>query len=192
MSLPQVIILNGTSSSGKTSIAKQLQELLPQQYLNFSIDSILYALPETDLRKMKQGEAITRAGYDWPSLVRGYHYCLPALLQAGCRLLIDNAWCDRNEKRELLTELAGYSVALIGVQCDTDVAIARELARGDRAIGLVAAQAPLVHQDMSYDIEVDTTGIDSKALALLLQEQILSRSTWSAAIESLEHLNMCA
>jgi chloramphenicol 3-O phosphotransferase len=190
MPLPQVIILNGTSSSGKTSIAKPLQELLPQQYLNFSIDSILYALPESDLQQMKQGAAITRAGYDWPSLVRGYHYCLPALLQAGCHLLIDNAWCDRNEKRELLTELAGYSVALIGVQCDIEIAKMREQARGDRAVGLVAWQAPIVHQDLNYDIEIDTTSIDPQALANLLCEQILKQFTWRGAIESLEHLNI--
>jgi len=190
MSLPQVIILNGSSSSGKTSIAKALQELLPQQYLNFSIDSILYALPDSDLQLMKQGQTIKRAGYDWPSLVRGYHYCLPALLQAGCHLLIDNAWCERHEKRELLTELAGYSVALIGVQCDLEIAQAREQARGDRAIGLVAWQAPIVHQDMTYDIEVNTAGIEPQALANKLYEQILSRSSWRGAIETLEHLNI--
>ncbi|MGL4996017.1 MAG: chloramphenicol phosphotransferase CPT family protein [Deefgea sp.] len=192
MPLPQVIILNGSSSSGKTSIAKVLQELLPQQYLNFSIDSILYALPETDLQLMKQGKTITRAGYDWPSLVRGYHYCLPALLQAGCHLLIDNAWCDRNEKRELLTELAGYSVALIGVQCDIEISQAREQARGDRAIGLVAWQAPIVHQDMTYDIEIDTTSIEPQALANKLYSDIHEQSIWHGAIETLAHLNTCS
>nr|WP_314899184.1 AAA family ATPase [uncultured Deefgea sp.] len=190
MSLPQVIILNGTSSSGKTSIAKALQELLPQQYLSFSIDSILYALPASDLQQMKQGAPITRAGYDWPSLVRGYHYCLPALLQAGCHLLIDNAWCDRNEKRELLTELAGYSVALIGVHCDIEIAQAREQARGDRAIGLVTWQAPIVHQDMTYDIEIDTTSIEPQALAIKLYDQIHQQAIWRGAVETLEHLNI--
>ncbi|WP_027468541.1 chloramphenicol phosphotransferase CPT family protein [Deefgea rivuli] len=190
MSLPQVILLNGTSSSGKTSIAKVLQDKLPQQYLNFSIDSILYALPPSDLQQMKQGEVITRAGYDWPSLVRGYHYCLPALLQAGCRLLIDNAWCDAGEKRELLTELAGYSVALVGVYCDIDIALAREAARGDRAIGLVAWQTPLIHQDMTYDLTIDTSGIEPQALANKLYNDIHNQSIWRGAIDTLEHLNM--
>lgn len=190
MSLPQVILLNGTSSSGKTSVAKVLQELLPQQYLNFSIDSILYALPPSDLQQMKQGKMITRAGYDWPSLVRGYHYCLPALLQAGCRLLIDNAWCDAGEKRELLTELAGYSVAMIGVYCDIDIALAREAARGDRAIGLVAWQTPLVHQEMIYDLTIDTSGIEPQALANKLCNNIHNQSIWRGAIDTLEHLNM--
>ena len=190
MSLPQVILLNGTSSSGKSSIARALQELLPQQYLNFNIDSILSALPASDLQQMKQDTTITRAGYDRPTLLRGYHYCLPALLQAGCRLLIDNAWCERDEKRELLTELAGYSVAMIGVQCDIDVAQAREKARVDRAIGLVAWQASLVHQDMSYDLIVDATGIAPQAIAEKLFSHIHHQSIWRGAIDTLEHLNM--
>ena len=144
----------------------------------------------SDLQQMKQGELITRAGYDWPSLVRGYHYCLPALLQAGCHLLIDNAWCDRNEKRELLTELAGYSVALIGVHCDIEIAQAREQARGDRAIGLVEWQAPIVHQDMTYDLDIDTTSIEPQALAIKLCDQIRHQAMWRGAVETLEHLNI--
>lgn len=34
----EVIILNGASSSGKSSIAKELQALLPQYYLHLGID----------------------------------------------------------------------------------------------------------------------------------------------------------
>ncbi|QZA81396.1 chloramphenicol phosphotransferase CPT family protein [Deefgea piscis] len=190
MPLPQVIVLNGSSSSGKTAVAKLLQEMLPQQYLNFSIDIVLYSLPASDLRKMQTGAEITRPGYDWPSLVRGYHYCLPALLQAGCHLLIDHAWCERGEKRELLTELAGYSVALVGVYCNSEVAMAREQARQDRAIGLVAWQSARVHQDMQYDLNIDTTGISPQVAAEKLCSDILKHGAWTGAIETLEHLNM--
>ncbi len=190
MPLPQVIVLNGSSSSGKTAVAKLLQEMLPQQYLNFSIDSVLYSLPASDLQQMQAGIEITRPGYDWPSLVRGYHYCLPALLQAGCRLLVDHAWCERGEKRELLTELAGYSVALVGVYCNSEVAMAREQARKDRAIGLVAWQSERVHQDMQYDLNIDTTSMSPQAAAEKLCSDILKHGAWIGAIETLEHLNM--
>ena len=55
MVCPQIICLNGTSSSGKTAIAKELQALLPKVYLNFSIDSILYSLPPSALARMTHG-----------------------------------------------------------------------------------------------------------------------------------------
>lgn len=44
-----------------------------------------------------------------------------------------------------------------GVRCESAVAQAREVARGDRAIGMAASQAGLVHQGVVYDLQVDTT-----------------------------------
>jgi hypothetical protein len=40
-----VIVLNGTSSSGKSSIARALQALLPEPFLSFGTDTLLDALP---------------------------------------------------------------------------------------------------------------------------------------------------
>ncbi|MDN3681114.1 chloramphenicol phosphotransferase [Vibrio tapetis subsp. quintayensis] len=154
---PDVILLNGTGSSGKTSVAKILQETLKTQYLNFSIDSVLYALPPTDLQAMIKGSPITRDGYDYANLVKGYHLCLPGLIQANCRLIIDNAWIDKQEIDALLALLAPYNVIKIGVYCELNVANQREKDRGDRAIGLAAYEYPLVHQNMNYDLVVDTS-----------------------------------
>ncbi|QLG89194.1 AAA family ATPase [Chitinibacter bivalviorum] len=190
MELPQIIILNGCSSSGKTSLAKALQEKLPQQYLNFSIDAVLYALPGSDLAAMQRGEPIQRRGHDFGQLVRAYHYALPGLLQAGCHLILDNAWCERAEKRELLTELAGYRIALIGVHCDLDELNRREQARGDRAIGMAAWEFERVHQELTYDFEIDTTGISPETIADMVFDEIHRDRIWHGAIDSLEHLNM--
>ena len=40
---------------------------------------------------------------------------------------------------------------------DATVAAGRELARGDRIIGMAASQAALVHRGIVYDLQVDTT-----------------------------------
>ena len=40
MRLPDAILLNGSTSSGKTSIARALQAALPQPYLHVGIDTI--------------------------------------------------------------------------------------------------------------------------------------------------------
>ncbi|MGG0762589.1 phosphotransferase-like protein [Bacillus paramycoides] len=45
-----VIILNGGSSSGKTTIAKCLQNLLPTSWLRFSIDDLIDAMPDAMLK----------------------------------------------------------------------------------------------------------------------------------------------
>lgn len=162
---PDVIILNGTGSSGKTSLAKELQELLLTQYLNFSIDSVLYALPPTDLQKMIDGKPIRRTGYDYAQLVTGYHHCVKGLLISGCRLILDNAWTNKDEIDDLNGMLAGYDVIRVKVQCDLVVCQAREIARGDRAIGLAEGEFPLVHQHMDYDTTIDTSLISPKEAA---------------------------
>ncbi len=45
MSFGTVIFLNGTSSSGKTSISLELQQILDEPYLHISVDKFLYMLP---------------------------------------------------------------------------------------------------------------------------------------------------
>ncbi|WP_410499796.1 chloramphenicol phosphotransferase CPT family protein [Chitinibacter sp. S2-10] len=190
--LPQVIVLNGCSSSGKTSIARALQEQLPQQFLNFSIDAILDALPASDLQAVQTGLAVQRRGHDFAQLVRAYHYALPGLLQAGCLLIIDNAWCERDEKRELLTELAGYRVLLVGVFCDQDELERREMARGNRPQGQAAWELERVHQEMSYDLQVNTMGISPEDNAGLICRYIHDGRILNGAIDTLEHLNMLA
>ncbi|GGP22896.1 chloramphenicol phosphotransferase CPT family protein [Silvimonas iriomotensis] len=190
--MPQVIVLNGTSSSGKTSIAGALQEKLPLQYLNFSIDSVLDALPLTDLAQLQSGDIITRNGHDWQKLVRGYHYALPGLLQAGLRLIVDNAWCHVDEKRELLTELAGYRVMLVGVQCDLALVEQREQARGDRPPGLARWEFERVHQNMEYDVLLDTARANADACAeeLAAQLRAVPGAHWRGAGNTLESLSL--
>ena len=43
--MTQVIVLNGGSSSGKSSIARALQDVLPGRWLTFGTDVLAEALP---------------------------------------------------------------------------------------------------------------------------------------------------
>lgn len=169
---PNVILLNGTGSSGKTSLAKELQELISTQYLNFSIDSVLYALPPSDLNRMMIGESIGRKGYDYGQLTEGYHNCVRALLESGCKVIIDNAWINKDEIEALEKVLSDFCVVRVKVQCRLDVCVARELARGDRAIGLAEWEYPLVHNHMNYDLIVDTSDISPKDAAVQLVKDL--------------------
>ena len=41
-----ILLLNGTSSSGKTSLVKALQTLLPEPFLDAGLDRFLWMLPK--------------------------------------------------------------------------------------------------------------------------------------------------
>lgn len=173
--LPDAIVLNGTSSSGKTSIAHRLQDALPEIYLNFGVDSVLYAVPPADIETMRKGWQITRSGYSLSQLIRGYHAAAAALLKTGNRLIIDNATSREAWRLDLFQNLAGYDVFWVGVSCDLTVAQMRERARGDRAPGTAEREAPLVHRGFTYDCDVDTTTLSPDDAANVVLNALLSR-----------------
>jgi chloramphenicol 3-O phosphotransferase len=45
MTSGRIILLNGTSSSGKSSVARALQEVLSEPYLHLGIDTFIAMLP---------------------------------------------------------------------------------------------------------------------------------------------------
>lgn len=162
---PQCILLNGVSSSGKTSLAKALQERFPVVFLNFSIDSILYSLPPSDLAAMIQGVPILRGEYRYGRLVDGFHAAIGGLLASGNRLIVDNALTCADWKIGFDAAVAGHRNFKIGVMCQPEEAKRRERTRGDRAIGTVDYELPRVHENMSYDLIVDTTHSTADTIA---------------------------
>ena len=46
-----IILLNGTSSSGKTSIVKALQDSMEEPYLDMGIDRFIWMLPKRFLNR---------------------------------------------------------------------------------------------------------------------------------------------
>ncbi len=55
----------------------------------------------------------------------------------------------------------------MGIEFGSDSAVAegREIARGDRIQGMAASQSEIVHRDVAYDLEVDTSHTEALACA---------------------------
>ena len=163
-----IVVLNGASSSGKTSIARAFQELaMPRVFLNFSIDSILYALPESTLRRLERGDE--RAD---PRTVRGFYACVSALAALGLDLVIDHAMTSEAEAAMLREAVASHQVLLVGLDCAAEVLTERERIRANRRPGMAAAQCERVHQWLEYDLRIDTGRVGVEEAA---------RRIWSAA-----------
>ena len=150
--MARIVVLNGTSSSGKTAIARAFQDLAPRVFLNFSIDSILYALPPRMVRRLESGEE--RAD---PRLVDAFYACVRELAQRGFDLVIDHAVTSEREAALLREAVAGQETLFVGLDCPVEVLHERERARGDRRIGMAAAQCERVHRWLVYDLRIDTS-----------------------------------
>lgn len=150
-----VVVLNGTSSSGKTTIARAFQEIAGSVYLNFSIDTILYALPASALASIRAGAPIP--GIAFNELVAAYYACVRELATRGHDLVIDNAITARYQAEHLIAALDGHDVLMVFAGCPEAVLRDRELARGDRRLGLASDQLAGVERWLQYDLRIDTS-----------------------------------
>ena len=162
---PGVIVLNGGSSSGKSSIATSLQRRLEGTWLTLGIDDLIRAISHepTDttaggtLEFTSGGTVVVRAPFRRAET--SWYEGLAAIGRAGTGVIIDEVFLAGGESQARLRRaLEGLSVIWVGVRCQPAVAEARELQRRDRNIGLARDQAERVHRGVSYDVVVDTSG----------------------------------
>jgi chloramphenicol 3-O phosphotransferase len=175
---PDVIVLNGGSSSGKTSIARCLQHLLPEPWLTLSVDDLVAALPG----RGEEGELVTfspdgavSVGAGFRRLEAAWYAGIAAIARAGVGVIVDEVFLGGGASQARLRRaLSGLELLWVGVRCDAAVAAAREATRSDRVAGMAAAQAEAVHQGVDYDIEIDTTTASARACAEVVQARLRS------------------
>ncbi|MCJ8323850.1 MAG: AAA family ATPase [Rhizobiales bacterium] len=168
-----IIFLNGASSAGKTSIVKQLQATLGNNYLHIGIDKFLGMMPEKSNDWV--GETPTD-GFYWQKIAlangapafkiavgeygkkinNAYRKTVANLAQMGLKLIVDDV-TNGNEELQLWKKLLKpYKIVYIGVFCDVETLKAREIQRGNRKLGTAIEQYQRVHNGIEYDLTVDT------------------------------------
>jgi chloramphenicol 3-O phosphotransferase len=168
-----VIILNGASSSGKTSIVRALQEVLDEPYLDAGLDRFLWTLPKRYMERPLWDEVLglaVEAGPVGHRLVFGMHRALVALVAAGNNVIVDHVLVEPAWLRDCAMVFNGARAFLVGVRCPLEVLEQRERERRDRTLGQARAQHRLVHAHAIYDIEVDTSVDSAEACALQIKE----------------------
>lgn len=166
----QVIILNGTSSSGKTSIGRCLQAMLTTPWLLLGIDDLTRAMPDDGiddgslLHVSESGQVSLGPG--WRSLEASWYIGIAAIAASGTGVIVDEVFLDGgNGQERLRTALSGLEVLWVGVTCDRGIARAREALRPDRVTGQADSQAIVVHEGVVYDLVVDTSHATSESCA---------------------------
>ncbi|MFD7448014.1 chloramphenicol phosphotransferase CPT family protein [Kitasatospora sp. NPDC059827] len=176
-----VIVLNGGSSSGKSSIARRLQELLPEPWLHLGADTMVEALPpwllggEEGIGGLTDGDGTVEVGPAFARLDAAWTLGVAAMARAGAPVLVDEVFLGGvASQRRWRAALDGLEVLWVGVRCDPAVAAAREAARGDRVAGMAAVQAESVHEGVAYDLVVDSSQASVEDCAGLIVERVLA------------------
>ena len=98
----QVIVLNGSSSSGKTTIARCLKAILPTAWISLSIDDLLRALPpslmdsDAGIAFGEHGEITIGEGFR--EVTSGWLAGLAAMARGGTRIIYDDVSPELNRK----------------------------------------------------------------------------------------------
>lgn len=170
-----IIFINGTSSSGKTSIVRSLQALLEVPFLEAGIDKFIWMLPERYLDRPLWDDVLglaDRAGGTGHDLVRGMHRAILALSQAGCNVIADHVLVEPAWVKDCADLFAGLPAYLIGIQCPLDVLEQRERSRKNRTLGQARFQFPVIHKYALYDLEVDTSLLTPEECARPIRDRL--------------------
>ena len=158
----EVIVLNGVSSSGKSSIARELQGLLPGSWLTMGVDTFITTLPPA-LRGSESGILFgsggqVNVGQEFTRLDQAWSLGVAAMVRAGATIIVDEVFLGgQRSQNRWKAALDGLQVIWVGILCQTEVAETRERGRPDRTVGMARQQVNLVHVGVAYDLSVDTS-----------------------------------
>lgn len=156
----RVILLNGPSSSGKSSVGRAMLPLLADPWFLVPVDGVSGMRSTVHARVLDESavqQVLARTR-------RGYHRVVAALASVGNDVIMDYPLSEPWRLHDLLTVLDGYDVTLVDVRCSPEELERRERQRGDRPEGLARSQTRVfAHGDA--DIVVDTTGRSAEECA---------------------------
>ncbi|HEY9121544.1 MAG TPA: AAA family ATPase [Brevefilum sp.] len=161
MKIGNIIFLNGTSSSGKTTLLRGLQERLAPPYLEMGLDKFIWMLPKRYLDQPLWNDVLGKADNAGPvghQLVFAMHRSILAAAKAGFNILADHVLVEPDWVRDCAYIFHDFNAYLIGVKCELAVLEKREQERKDRTWGQARLQYEKVHAHGVYDFEVDSGG----------------------------------
>ncbi len=177
-----VIILNGPSSVGKSSIIKAFQTKRPESWLSIGIDNffvgvlppkfyleskpehytVMHGIPSED----KEGKLFTlEVGSEGQKVIRGMHRAIAAYAHCGNNVIVDYIKYEDSWVKDLTDSLHGIKVIWIGVTASLESIQEREKKRGSSPEGHARSHYHTVHQNINYDLMLDTDKLDPEKSA---------------------------
>jgi len=141
-----IVVLNGTSSSGKTTLAREFQSQCAEVYLLCSLDAFWDMTPY----------GIPSGSKNFPNMKLALAKSVRSLAETGHNVIVDIVFCGHKTYIELTEELVDLNLKIVKVECPLDELEKREISRGDRELGLAKRQYNNVHNGVSYDLVLNT------------------------------------
>lgn len=200
----RVIVLNGVSRAGKSTLARAIQESVPGVWMHLGVDAHKASTPPT-----RQPGVGLRPGRDQvppeieacvPLLYAALHESIAVHARFGFDVVVDANFHDTYTKRYGILEdcarrLDGQDTLFVGVRCPLEVIwerraktwgqIRAEVAQD--VVDAVELAQHATHAHRGYDLEVDTSVLSPEESAALIARRLADgpRGTALAAIAAL-------
>lgn len=200
MRWPDVFLVNGPSSAGKSTLCRALQSAIEMPYLVTGFDDFIFmsapryyrgadtaqqgafdaytALGAEMVVTSRPGEPASvtaRFGPVFRKLVDSMAPAVRALVDGGNPVIFDHVLHDEAMYLSCEEAFAGLDVLSVGVTCDLEILEARERSRGDRVLGRARGLAEIVHTFMPYDVTVDTGTLSPQECAAAVLAAVEAR-----------------
>lgn len=158
----KIILLNGPSSAGKSTLSKALQAILDDPYWHVSLDMFWFMLPPQ------------RPGTSWyPEMgahhVKAFSRSVGALTALGINVIAETGFLDASAVADFMNDVPGAEIVFVGVFCALDEIERREVGRDDRDVGYSRVHYDRVHSHSDYDIQVDTSRLTPEQVAVQIK-----------------------
>ncbi len=188
----RVILLNGTSSAGKTTVARMIQQLRPDPIQHIALDQFRDGLPDrfrglnspdgtpgarglnvVPVHTPEGSGTAVRLGDVGRRMLTGMRHAVAAFVNAGNDAVVDDMQLDPNFLSDYLTALSGIEVIFAAIRCDLATLRQRETERPGRFPGTAAVHFHSTHSGCLYDVEVSTATMSPRqcAEAILVAER---------------------
>jgi chloramphenicol 3-O phosphotransferase len=164
----RIVLLNGASSSGKSTLARELLDVFDEAWFHLPVDAFNAMRARKDLAQPEL-EAILRRTR------QGYHRAVAGMVQAGNSVLADCVLSEPWRLDDIVEQWGEIDVTMVGVHCPLDELNRREGARGERVPGTAESQFHVVHSGVEYDCEVDTSAQSARECAYEIRQMMQDR-----------------
>lgn len=196
MKTGHLILMNGSSSAGKTSTCEAFQNLCPEMYLHLGIAEFWRSIPSKQLHitqaspEYYQAKTYYQEGKPYFQIMPGplldkvmcvSYQAIATYLEAGIDVISDQLFWKPEWFQHALEAFHPYSVFYVGLFVSDEEGAHREQQRSQkdpaniayehRRAGWNRCSALETHANMIYDIEIDNTHLSINETAeKLLQE----------------------
>lgn len=179
-----IVFLNGTSSSGKTSISLELKNQKEINFHHLCIDDFFVNYNDfidnkfPDIKPTREVDNVGQIIFDPIGSV--YYATIKLFSEMGLNVIVDTVIDNDKQFNHFFDLLSDHPTLFVGVICSKEELAKREQIRGNREIGLANSQYNKIYSFNEYDLSVNTEELSPTECAEKILGFIKSGQDYSA------------